>query len=31
MKNEIKHIKEFCNGIKYFEHIKLIDGCLYAV
>lgn len=31
MKNEIKNIKEFCNGIKYFEHIKLVDGCLYAV
>ena len=31
MKNKIKSIKEFCNGIKYFEHIKLVDGCLYAV
>ena len=31
MKNKIKNIKEFCNGIKYFERIKLVDGCLYAV
>lgn len=31
MKNKLEDMKRFCKGIKYFEHIKLVDECLYAV
>lgn len=31
IKKNLEEMKDFCKKIKYFEHIKLIDGCVYTV